>query len=155
MPLLIAGDKIVKRLTYGKLHCKGFLRQVHSLIIFHRCEFQWSGEHLVSLQSEFPKDSMSTEHGCQQTVVNRLFRGINRIMSDNDNRRSFLKSLGLGLCGVLAFGGFAGWLRYLSGSKGGPLFLFRRNSKVKGPLSEDSIFYPRDPEVRDKMKGQV
>lgn len=76
-------------------------------------------------------------------------------MSENENRRSFLKSLGFGLGGVLALGGFAGWLRYLSGSKGGPLFLFRRNSKVTGPLSKDSIFYPRDPEVRDKMKRQV
>ncbi len=74
-------------------------------------------------------------------------------MSDDWNRRSFLKKLGFGLGGLLAFGGLAGWLQ--SGSKSGPSFLFRRKSATTGPLSEDSIFYPRDPEIRAKMKDSV
>ncbi|MFQ5872683.1 MAG: twin-arginine translocation signal domain-containing protein [Dehalococcoidia bacterium] len=68
-------------------------------------------------------------------------------------RRNFLKALGVGLGGALALGGLTGWWRYISGPKDRALFLFRRRSRATGPASEDSIFYPRDPEVRRKMSG--
>ncbi|MEE9198617.1 MAG: hypothetical protein V3U26_02345 [Dehalococcoidia bacterium] len=75
----------------------------------------------------------------------------NAIDAKSVERRNLLKAMGIGLGSVLALGGVAGWLRYLSGSKNRPGFLFRRRAYRPGLPSEDSIFYPRDPEVRERM----
>ena len=66
-------------------------------------------------------------------------------------RRRVLAGIGIGLGGLMAFGGTFGVLRFFTGSRNrSPLLLGRRREKPGLP-GKDSIFYPRDPYVRSKL----
>lgn len=66
-------------------------------------------------------------------------------------RRRVLAGIGIGLGGLMAFGGSFGVLRFFTGSRNrSPLLLGRRTVKPGLP-GKDSIFYPRDPYVRSKL----
>ena len=66
-------------------------------------------------------------------------------------RRRIMAGIGIGLGGLMAFGGTFGVLRFFTGSRNrSPLLLGRRAVKPGLP-GKDSIFYPRDPYVRSKL----
>lgn len=66
-------------------------------------------------------------------------------------RRRILAGIGIGLGGLLAFGGTFGVLRFFTGSRNRSPLLLRRRTVKPGLPSKDSIFYPRDPYVRSKL----
>ncbi len=66
-------------------------------------------------------------------------------------RRRVLAGIGIGLGGLLAFGGTFGVARFFTGSRSRSPLLLRRRTVKPGLPREDSIFYPRDPYVRSKL----
>lgn len=75
------------------------------------------------------------------------------MVDEASGRRKFLTALGMGLGGVLAFGGIAGFWRYMSGSKANSLLLLRRRSTRSQLPDQDSLFFPRDSHVRRRLAG--